>query len=344
MVVRKRGDTYQYDFRLNGKRYRKGGFETKRLARMAESELMIDIEDGMYNNDSITLAEYFKNYVDVYNESHHSKSTIANMAARLKSVEKHTIGHIPLKNITRLQYQNFINDYGKNHVQDSTRKMHRAIKNCVQDAIFEGIVKRDFTHNVAPKSNKASKEEKEKYFEVYEYKKLKELAKEKNLRSYMVLFLMICTGARVSGVLNLKYSFIDKTNCTLFINEKKTDTSPRYVEIGRDDMQHLVNYLNSTPIDMSGYVFAECGTVISNAAINKTLGKLCDKLNTTKRTSHSLRHTHCSFLLSQGISIYYISKRLGHKNIDTTLKYYSHLLEEQYESESKLAVNALNNL
>ena len=100
-------------------------------------------------------------------------------------------------------------------------------------------------------------------------------------------------------------------------------------------MQHLINYIKSTPIDLSSYVFAEFSKVISNAAVNKTLGKLCDVLNTDKRTSHSLRHTHCSFLLSQGISIYYISKRLGHKNIDTTLKHYSHLLEDQYKTESK---------
>ncbi|PTG65482.1 hypothetical protein BU674_04430 [Staphylococcus chromogenes] len=97
MVVKKRGETYQYDFRLNGKRYRKSGFKTKRLARMAESELMMDIEDGLYNDDNITLGQYFKNYVEVYNESHHSKSTVANMIGRLKSVENHTIGHIPLK-------------------------------------------------------------------------------------------------------------------------------------------------------------------------------------------------------------------------------------------------------
>ncbi|REI01485.1 hypothetical protein DOS83_00280 [Staphylococcus felis] len=59
---------------------------------------------------------------------------------------------------------------------------------------------------------------------------MKELTKTKSTRSYMVLFLMICTGARVSGILNLKHSYIDKVNCTLFIDEKKTDTSSRYVQ------------------------------------------------------------------------------------------------------------------
>lgn len=344
MVVRKRGKTYQFDFRLNGKRYRKDGFKTKRLARLAESELMMEIEDGLFNDDSITLADYFENYVEVYNNSHHSKSTIANMHGRLKSVKNHPIGQVPIKNITRLQYQNFINDYGEEHVQDSTKKMHRVIKRCVQDAIFEGIIKRDFTHNITPKSKKQSKKESDKYFEVDEYRRLKELCKTSYKRSYMVLFLMICTCARISGVLNLKYNYIDKEKCMIFIDEKKTDTSSRFVEIGRDDMKHFITYLNSVPIDISGYVFAENGKVVSNAAVNKTLGVLCNKLGIEKRTSHSLRHTHCSFLLSQGVSIYYISKRLGHKNIDTTLRYYSHLLEEQYEAESKMAVNAINHL
>ncbi|MCO4328517.1 hypothetical protein [Staphylococcus hyicus] len=53
-------------------------------------------------------------------------------------------------------------------------------------------------------------------------------------------------------------------------------------------MQHLINYIKSTPIDLSGYVFTEFGKVISNAAVNKTLGKLCARLNTDKRKSHSL--------------------------------------------------------
>ncbi|HEC2148980.1 TPA: site-specific integrase, partial [Staphylococcus delphini] len=53
-------------------------------------------------------------------------------------------------------------------------------------------------------------------------------------------------------------------------------------------------------------------------------------------------HTHCSFLLSKGVSIQYISKRLGHKNIKVTLEVYSHLLEESFEEENKKAVSLLN--
>ena len=45
-------------------------------------------------------------------------------------------------------------------------------------------------------------------------------------------------------------------------------------------------------------------------------------------TPYSLRHTHASYLLSKGIPIEYISKRLGHSNIGITLDVYTHLLDE----------------
>ena len=54
-----------------------------------------------------------------------------------------------------------------------------------------------------------------------------------------------------------------------------------------------------------------------------------------KELLHMLRHTHCSYLLAKGISIYYISKRLGHKNISVTTEVYSHLLEETYKEDEK---------
>ncbi|PTE44410.1 site-specific integrase, partial [Staphylococcus epidermidis] len=53
---------------------------------------------------------------------------------------------------------------------------------------------------------------------------------------------------------------------------------------------------------------------------------------------------HCSYLLAKGISIQYISKRLGHADIHTTLKIYSHLIKEFEDSENSLIEKNLNDL
>ncbi|WP_179392701.1 tyrosine-type recombinase/integrase [Sporosarcina sp. JAI121] len=49
-----------------------------------------------------------------------------------------------------------------------------------------------------------------------------------------------------------------------------------------------------------------------------------------------LRHTHISVLLYKGVSIQFISERADHKDIETTLKYYSQVLKEmRIEKEEK---------
>ena len=42
---------------------------------------------------------------------------------------------------------------------------------------------------------------------------------------------------------------------------------------------------------------------------------------------HDLRHSHASWLINNGVNIVAVSKRLGHKDITTTLNTYTHLLE-----------------
>ncbi|PTJ81508.1 hypothetical protein BU055_11015 [Staphylococcus succinus] len=56
---------------------------------------------------------------------------------------------------------------------------------------------------------------------------------------------------------------------------------------------------------------------------------------------HSIRHTHYSYLLHNDVSIYFISKRLGHRNIKTTMNVYSHLLDETAEKAKDKAMKVL---
>ena len=55
---------------------------------------------------------------------------------------------------------------------------------------------------------------------------------------------------------------------------------------------------------------------------------------------HDFRHSHASLLINHGINIQEIAKRLGHANINITLKTYSHL----YPKESERALTVLNSI
>ena len=54
---------------------------------------------------------------------------------------------------------------------------------------------------------------------------------------------------------------------------------------------------------------------------------------------YDLRHSHASFLIDSGANIGAVSKRLGHSDVNMTLKVYTHLLQE---SESKM-LNIMEN-
>lgn len=77
--------------------------------------------------------------------------------------------------------------------------------------------------------------------------------------------------------------------------------------------------------------------VINNSGTNKLFKKMLSELNIKKDlTVHSLRHTHASVCLYHKISIHYVSERLGHSDIITTYKYYSHVINELRTEEENL--------
>ncbi|GAA0199499.1 site-specific integrase [Glutamicibacter creatinolyticus] len=59
---------------------------------------------------------------------------------------------------------------------------------------------------------------------------------------------------------------------------------------------------------------------------------------------HDMRHTHASIMLSAGLDMYVLSRRLGHESIQTTVDRYSHLLPDAQFEAAKVAENALGSL
>ena len=56
---------------------------------------------------------------------------------------------------------------------------------------------------------------------------------------------------------------------------------------------------------------------------------------------HTLRHTHASRLIQNGMSVYEVKEILGHSDIKTTLRY-AHLEQRQVSSKARDVINRLN--
>lgn len=56
-------------------------------------------------------------------------------------------------------------------------------------------------------------------------------------------------------------------------------------------------------------------------------------------TLHQFRHSHATMLLTEGIIINEVSRRLGHSRVLTTLDVYTHTSLEQKKEFTKLSVS-----
>ena len=65
----------------------------------------------------------------------------------------------------------------------------------------------------------------------------------------------------------------------------------------------------------------------ADSNIERYFKEKCLEADVKKIRIHDFRHSHASYLISNGASIVAVAKRLGHKDIERTLNTYSHLLK-----------------
>lgn len=70
--------------------------------------------------------------------------------------------------------------------------------------------------------------------------------------------------------------------------------------------------------------------------------KFVKRNNLPHFTPHSLRHTHATLLIAEGVSIPTVSRRLGHSSIATTSKIYVHAIQSADEIASNAIEDKLN--
>jgi len=111
------------------------------------------------------------------------------------------------------------------------------------------------------------------------------------------------------------------------------DNAKRDISINK----RVHDLVKKIPVKENGYVFSFDGF--------KQSERLTELLkDIPKTTFHGLRDSHVSFLFGQEIDLVYVSKRLGHVNIQTTQNYYLELMPEKKHEQEEDALNLLDPL
>lgn len=357
--IQKRGKTYQYTISrmVDGKQQpiRKGGFHTKKEAIIAASEMEANLNKGVIAHlKPASFDEYFNNWVKLY-KSNLAKATLKHYNYTYDRI-KEFFNSTPLQ-ISTQDYQEFLNQLGANRSKETVEKVNGHIRACVLDAVDEQIIPRDFTRKGILKYTVNAKEESEKYLNYNDsILLLNNLKKrlDKGLEYYLLL-LGLTTGMRFEELVGLTFSDFDFVNNEINVEKTwgynnrmpkgfgplKNKASKRKIKLENTTMELFKNLFKTIPENEHHLVFYNQKSmykVVTNERANEALKEILLEFNIRPLiTMHGLRHTDGSILLHKKASYQYVSKRLGHEDIQTTLRVYAHLLKETLAENDQIA-------
>lgn len=152
---------------------------------------------------------------------------------------------------------------------------------------------------------------------------------EKDLLTRAIFELLLCSGIRLGGLVNLNKEDMDYTNLTFKVTEK--GNKERVCFLNDAAKVHLLKYLKTRKDDNPALFVAskprrnEYGVKkynrISTMAVEKRMRDLSKKSGVPNVHPHKFRRTVATKLIKRGMPIDQVQKVLGHENITTTMLY-----------------------
>src|SRR5699024_7791741 len=317
-------------------------FTTKKEAKLWGLEMeLAKGKDQDLANQTTSFADFFENWIYLVKKFDVKETTFQNYERTL-GVIRSLFQDIQLKDLNDIVVQKKIDEYAKTHARKTTHEVLLKIKTALRDAYARGYISNDFAGLVktrgveAPKRNKA--------LSITHFKKLRNhVLQHSNDEFNLLVLLALETGARRGELLSLRpenlYKYGIRIEHSISPTSKstslKTENAKRSISINKE----VYKLITSIPVKDNGYIFDFDGFKQS-----ERLACLLKELDIPKTTFHGLRDTHASFLFAQDIDLVYVSKRLGHVNIQTTQNYYLELMPEKKHEQDEDALNLLRSL
>lgn len=230
-------------------------------------------------------------------------------------------------------------------------KVHQVLHHALESARETGLIFQNVTDIV--KVHKKAREEM-KFWTEAEANQF--LTAAKGNRLYALFYLAIVTGARQMELLGLQWSDLDWTKGTLHIHRQlirssrqriypgdlfadlKTKAGNRTIKVGTATLAILRDHMQRQDLDckIAGERWHPTGDFIFKTTIGTPLNRknvvdrdfnpLIQTAGVKKIRFHDLRHTAVAIMLSNGKSIFSVSKYIGHARPSITSDIYGHLI------------------
>ena len=302
-------------------------------------------------NNQILFCDYYEKWIKVYKEGAIRKVTLEKYYMTHRWLKK-LIPELKICEMTRINYQQLLNDYALYHERQTTMDFHHQLKGAILDAVDEGLLDRDPTRKAIIKG-KTPAAKKIKYINQFE---LHTLLNSLNLKSEInwdwFILIVAKTGLRFSEALALTPKDFDFGRQSISVSKTwdykgdggflptKNKSSVRKVQIDWQTVIQFSELIKGLPEDKPIFVNGK----VYNSTVNDILARYCKKPNVPVISVHGLRHTHASLLLFAGVSIASVARRLGHSSMNTTQKTYLHIIQELESQDVDLVMRSLSGL
>ncbi len=244
-------------------------------------------------------------------------------------------GDIQLTDLTTRMLEDYLFQRAMKTSIYAARKDLICISACMNKAVKDGYLLKSPT---APIKRIKLPEIQPSFFSKEEYEKLL-FAMDDNEDLKDLTIFAINTGFRAGELISLTWNQIDLENKTAILNNQSFLTKSKKVRSMplNPDAYEILEKRLSKKVQGSDPVFTMFGKPLNPNTLSQHFKKYVykSKIN-PKLHFHSLRHSFASFLVQSGVSIYVVSKLMGHADIKTT-QIYAHLRTD----DMILAVNKI---
>lgn len=354
--------------------------KTDREAEKLMAKFITDVDSGDFEQPSkVTFKEFAKRWLKDYAEVELAPKTVYRYKQLLEARIYKAFGDKKLEKIRPLDLIEFYNGLRKDHkymsitVEGITEEKkcgplsdqtilhhHRLISAIFEKAIKWGVLKG--TNPARRVDAPRVQQHQAKFYEEKQIEEMLEALSKEDIKYRAIIMLAFITGARMGEIMGLEWKDIDIENRIVSVRQAsqylpgmgtftkcpKNPSSYRKISVNASLIKLLVEY--KADQQSKGFLCQDTnrlfirwnGKPMNPNKPSDWFPEFLERHNLSHLNFHGLRHTSGTYLISQGMDIPTVAKRLGHSKPTTTANIYAHAVESRDRQAAKLFEAAVN--
>jgi integrase len=241
------------------------------------------------------------------------------------------LGAVPLGKLTGRHVQDLYNAVRETSY---AQQVQAVVSGALKLAVREGLVARNVAEGLTPGQRERGEQETPAAWTPEELATF--LAAVRSHWLFPLFWTAAYTGLRLSELVALRWEDVSLDLGRLFVGTSKSQASRRRVALDgatvavlqahREEQARRRAALGSEWQE-HGLVFDRGdGRPVSPRTVQAAMARTVRRLGLPPATPHTLRHTHATILLADGVPPHVVQQRLGHASARTTLDVYAHVL------------------